>query len=120
MERDSGGHMDNTWKLIYIVVIMLYSGATGMAVITSMNKRRETIFKKSNITMVSGCVFMGISLLRCFFVDSIYLAFLLLGLLLLHMAAIMNGMQSYGKVNTSHHIVRAIISLCILYFYYKL
>lgn len=117
---NSGGHMDNTWKLIYIVVLMMYSGVTGMAVVTNMNRRRETIFKKSNITMITGCVFMGLSVLRCFFVDSMYLFMLLLGLLLLHMAAIMNGNQTYGKINTSHHIVRAIISICILYVYYKL
>lgn len=81
------------------------------------------LFFKKNLPIINifsfviGSIFMLFSVIGNF--TCLKLTLLFLGLLTIQVSAIRNGMFFKKKISLSHHIIRLLISIIILYIYGK-
>lgn len=94
------------------IIIILYGVLSLVAAIA------QSVYK--NITMKSGLIMGigGILIISSMFISTVFSIYLLiLGVLLTHISAIINGYKIYGEVNKSQNLIRFAISLFIIISY---
>lgn len=103
------------YHVILLVIGFLYSVMTVLACIS------QYFFKKvtpvNNTVMLVGGVVLFTSLLLFLLDRREILIPVIVSLVIIHIAAILNGLYMYKKVNLSHHIVRFCISAVIIALY---
>lgn len=100
---------------IFKVLIIIYGGLDIIAGVAGL-KHKKSSRLGSIIMMLAGMMFIGLGFIRAN--SSIKLTNLFVGLILTHIAAVLNGIKMYGKINKLHHIVRLIISIGIISLYF--
>lgn len=74
--------------------------------------------KSISAWMTIGMIACGLlTTLSAVFVErKVWLAFylLLIGLVGIHVIAIINGLRTYGKINPVHHLIRALLSVSVV------
>ncbi len=108
--------MAMTFKLISLILIIIYGGLSMFACAMAIKESRESIFP--NLLMITGSVAILLASITQFKSGSNMLYILLLGLISIHVAAIIHGYKLFNKLNLKHHILRGCISLIILLCYY--
>lgn len=104
-------------KVLFLIICIVYSGLTIISGVMQLMKK--SINTRSSFLMIFG----GLMVLISTAVNSkesypIYL--LVTGLILIHMAAIDNGIKLFGKINPLHHIIRLCISILLIVLYIKI
>ncbi|WP_160680770.1 hypothetical protein [Clostridium sp. C8-1-8] len=100
---------------IFKVLIIIYGGLDIIAGVASL-KHKKSSRLGSIIMMLAGGMLIGLGFIRAN--RSINITALFVGLILTHIAAVLNGIKMYGKINKLHHIVRLIISIGIISLYF--
>lgn len=73
---------------------------------------------KGNPVIFIGSILILLTNIRLVVETSLSVISLLVGLVLIHTGAIMNGKELHGKINLRHHIVRGIFSVILLVLYF--
>lgn len=105
--------MMSAFSLILFVVGIIYGGLTALVGIIQLKQRK--VKRWSSLSMILGGISAIILVISKFEPYNIYL--LIAALLLIHIVAIDNGINMYGKINPKHHIIRLCISTLIIILY---
>lgn len=98
---------------LFLFLIGFTYGILTIAVGSIQLKQKKVRLWASILMIIGGLFTSGSIILKSILLHYvIYL--LILGLLLIHTAAISNGLIMYGKINIKHHIIRLCISLSII------
>ncbi|MDT8719072.1 hypothetical protein IAI10_20695 [Clostridium sp. 19966] len=103
-----------------ISVLMLFLGVaygliTALAAFAQISK--GTLNHVSIFMMLLGAISILISVVERAVLKNNLIYLLILGLLLIHIAAVNNGIKLYGKIHFKHHAARAMLSLLIIIMY---
>lgn len=105
------------WALILLLITVLYGGVTFFAAISQLKKGKLNIW--SIFAMVVGSVSIIISVAFNVTVRENLMVLLIIGLALIHIAAINNGLKMYEKIHFKHHFIRLLVSIFIVLIYLK-
>lgn len=100
---------------ILLILAAIYGGLSVYAGITSLKDKKISLF--ASIFMIIG----GFVVLTSVFPDAFHkhqLILLILGLILIQVSAIINGVKLYGKITIRHHIFRLLLSVLIILLYF--
>lgn len=94
---------------------ILYGGLTILAGSTELKEKNINLWPSlsmiiGGIIIILSIIFKNLSMIFMFIL-------LLTGLIMIHIAAIRNGLNMYGKLNLKHHLVRLGISILIIVLY---
>ncbi len=103
-------------KSIYIVFVTIYSLLLIFASLKSSEDKGASVTKEK-ILMITGGILTFLSSLAILKLFLPYVILLSLGLILIHIASILNGYKLHGKLNLSHHMVKFIISAVIIFLF---
>ncbi|MFA5523400.1 MAG: hypothetical protein WDA24_03495 [Tissierellales bacterium] len=97
----------------YILMILgtVYGLLNLIAGLTQIKQKKIDTW--SSIVIIVGGVLIAISVIFSS-KGSYFFYLLLLGLIIIHIATIRNGIKMFGKLNWKHHIVRFLISLTLV------
>lgn len=101
-----------TFSWILLIIAALYGGLTIFAGITQL--KGSNIGLSSSLIMIIGGVLIILSSFPSMILGSYTIILLILGLIMIHISAINNGLKMYGKINIKHHIVRLALSILIV------
>jgi hypothetical protein len=105
--------MMSAFSLILLVIGIIYGGLTALAGIIQLKQRK--VKRWSSLSMILGGISVIILVISKFEPYNIYM--LIAALLLIHIVAIDNGINMYGKIKPKHHIIRLCISVLIIILY---
>ncbi len=94
---------------ILLIISIIYGSLTMLAGILQLKQRKIKAW--ASLLMLAGGLLVVISTAHNLFLAE-YIA--ITGLVLIHIAAISNGIKLYGRINISHHMVRLFISLSVV------
>lgn len=104
-------------KIFFLIISIIYSSLTIYSGAAQLIKRNINI--RSCFLMIAGGLLIIISsVINSKEVYSVYM--LISGLVLIHAAAIDDGIKLYGKINPLHHIIRLVVSILIIALYLKI
>jgi len=105
----------NVVVICLFIIGILYSGLTILAGSTELKEKNINLW--SCLFMIIGGIIIILSIIFKN-LSMIYMFILLItGLIMIHIAAIRNGLKMYGKLNLKHHLVRLGISILIIVLY---
>lgn len=99
--------------LLLMIIGIVYGGLTSL--IGAIQLRQKKINLWASLAMIAGGILTIISVIPGLVTCTIFT--LIIGLLLVHAAAIDNGFKLYGKINPKHHIIRVFISIALIIIY---
>jgi len=108
--------MSIAFKFITLILIIVYGGLSILACVMAIRQSRDNIFP--NIMMIVGSIVILFASITEFNRGNNMLYILLMGLILIHIAAIIHGYKLFNQLNLKHHILRGCISMIILICYY--
>lgn len=79
----------------------------------SIQIKQKKINGWCSITMIIGGLFIVMSAFFSHLISYVF-CLLLIGIILIHIAAINNGIKMYGKINLKHHLIRFIFSITLI------
>ncbi|HEY8365408.1 MAG TPA: hypothetical protein VIK84_07515 [Haloplasmataceae bacterium] len=102
---------------MFYVLLVLGIVYGGLNILAGVNQIKNKVIKLDTvIMMIMGGLFIIISSILSD--TSFYFLYLLiLGLVLIQIASIINGLRMYGKLHISHHLLRLIITLTMVLLY---
>ncbi|MDD3224992.1 MAG: hypothetical protein PHX70_09900 [Clostridium sp.] len=105
------------WRLILLLITVLYGGVTFLGAVSQLKEQKLNNW--SAFSMIIGSVFIIISTIFNVIAGKNLLVLLIIGLILIHISAINNGLKMYGKIHLKHHLIRLVISVLIVMMYLK-
>ena len=99
---------------IFIIFIIVYGSFDIIAGLAGL-KYKQSSRLGAIIMIVAGAILILVGITKNHSILSSIT--LLIGLMLTHIAAILNGIKMYGKINKGHHIIRLMISLGMMILY---
>lgn len=72
---------------------------------------------KGNPLILLGSMFVLLTNIRLIIDNPYAVISLIVGLILIHTGAILNGKELHGKINFRHHIIRGILSVILFVLY---
>ncbi|MEW8993201.1 hypothetical protein [Clostridium sp.] len=108
--------MSIAFKFITLILIVVYGGISIFACAMAIRQSRDGIFP--NIIMIVGSIVILFASITEFGGGNDMLYVLLVGLILIHIAAIIHGYKLFNQLNLKHHVLRGCISIIILICYY--
>ena len=99
-------------KIIFMALACVYAALMFLA--GSVQFKKKDVSATPSILMITGSILILISvvLLSIHSVSSIIA--LIAGLIIIHISAIMNGLQLHGKLTVKHHMIRFGVSLALV------
>jgi uncharacterized membrane protein len=101
--------------IIFVALTIVYGLLTLLTCVVQLKKRDIKLW--SNLMMLTGGIVLIITSVFTIINDTNLLALLCLGLVLIHISAIFNGIALHKKINPQHHIIRFLISTVIIILY---
>lgn len=98
--------------MIFLIVSILYS----VLMIFACVKSEKPL--KGNPVIIIGSILVLLTNIRMVLETPLAIIPLLVGIILIHTGAIMNGKELHGKINLRHHMVRGIFSVILLVLYF--
>lgn len=98
----------NVFEIIGVVLLSCYILLTLISIF--VNKKLSYWGK---FVFICACIFL-LTFIICLILKNKLILLLLPGLVLLHIGAIIGGLQIHGKLNWPHHIIRLAFSICLL------
>ena len=97
----------------YIVIVFgaIYGLLNIIAGLTQIKQKKVDAW--CSITMIIGGLLVIVSTILSY-KEFYFFYTLLIGLILIHIATINNGLKMYSKINLKHHIVRFFISMTLI------
>ncbi len=105
----------STLHIVFLVIGFIYSLMIILACISQYYGKKVTLL--NNTLMLIGGVILFVSLLIFLIKPVGIIVPLIISLVLIHVAAILNGLHMYKKLNISHHLIRLCISVLIVVLY---
>lgn len=106
-------------SLITIFLLLLgsiYGTLSLLAAIIQLNKEK---FKSlALLALLFGAIFLLISVITKALVNYRLNYLLIIGLFLIHISAVANGIKMYGSLHIRHHAIRLAISAAIIALYF--
>lgn len=97
-------------KIIGIILSLIFSGITTYSFIAS-NKCLTSVLIVEGIGQATIILSVIMSIMHF---DKAFILFMCIGLILIIVSCIINGLNMYGHVHLSHHIVRIALSVIIV------
>lgn len=101
-------------RVIYTVFVIAYSCLLLFAAVKGTAEKNKAYKEKENIIMIIGALLTLFSVIAVWIPYFLYIVGLVAGLILIHIASILNGKKLHGKINLSHHITKLILSIVII------
>ena len=98
-------------SILLLILGLIYGILSILAGIIQFTKKTTGLF--SNSLMIIGGILVAIVAAFSSHLK-LPLLFLILGLMLIHISAILNGKKLYGKIHLNHHIIRLIFSIILI------
>lgn len=100
-------------NILCLILTVLYSLMNTIISIIGFKSQKTTLSSSSLMFLGGFLTFLSI------FLTNYSIFFLIIGLILIHISAINNGLKLYGKINPKHHIIRLVFSLLLIILYIK-
>ena len=97
--------------MLFFIVSILYS----VLMIFACVKSEKPL--KGNPVILIGSLFVLLTNIRLILETPYTVTPLIVGLILIHTGAILNGKEIHGKINLRHHMVRGILSVILFVLY---
>lgn len=107
----------NVWRLVLLLITVLYGGVTFVGAVSQLKEQKLSSW--SVFSMIIGSVSIIISAVFNVIAGKNLVMLLIIGLILIHISAIDNGLKMYGKIHLKHHLVRLVISVLVIVMYLK-
>ena len=101
-------------KIGFIVLSCAYGALSVIAALSLFKNGKAKVRLGGILIMVLGGALLILSNFDMLFRIELLYAFLIAGLALLHISAIINGYYTQGKLNIKHHLVRLIVSAVLI------
>ncbi|MFR1708314.1 MAG: hypothetical protein ACLSV2_05395 [Clostridium sp.] len=108
--------MSIAFKFITMILVVVYGGLSIIACTMAIRQSRDNIFP--NLVMIGGSIAILFASIVEFSRGNSMIYVLLVGLILIHIAAIIHGYKLFNQLNLKHHVLRGCISMIILICYY--
>ncbi len=102
----------NTTTLLLFSIGITYGTLTAIGGITQLSQKKIHLW--ASILMIIGGLLTAASIIFNSILSYCTTYLLIIGLIIIHIVSINNGLKMYGKINVKHHIVRLFISLLII------
>ncbi|WP_427339379.1 hypothetical protein [Caloranaerobacter sp. DY30410] len=102
---------------VYLIISCIYGLLSIVAGILQLKNRDLNMKLNCILGVIPGGLLVIMSNLNMFIVTRYLFYILIIGLVILHISAIINGLLMYGKLNLKHHFIRLIVSILILLFF---
>ena len=99
-------------KIIFMVITLLYAGLMLLAAVLQFKNKSVSV--GSPVLMAVGSLLLLISAYQMYYNSPFTIIFLMAGLLLIHISAIINGLQMHGKLTYKHHLIRFGLSFVLV------
>ena len=99
-------------KIIFYVVVAVYAAL--MLLAGTLQFKNKSVTKISPLMMVIGSLLLLLFSAKYYYNFRYTIVFLVVGLILIHLSAIVNGIQMNGKLTVKHHIIRFILSVSLV------
>lgn len=103
-------------NIIFVVITMLYGLLSIIAGVLGLKQKKSS--RLATVMMIAGGAFLIISVLLTKNNSILSVITLLLGLVVVHISAIISGIKIHGETNVGHHIIRLIISVIVIILYF--
>lgn len=100
---------------ILLITAALYGALSAYGGFASLKDKKTSL--SGNVFMIIGGVIILIAVVPEA-LEKYQLILLISGLLIIHIAAILNGIKLYGEITIKHHIFRLFLSLLIILLYF--
>lgn len=99
---------------VYLIVSCMYGILSIVAGISQLKNKEVKIKLNCIFGVIFGGAMVIVSNLNMFIATKYLLYILILGLVVLHISAIINGFLMHGRLNLKHHFIRFIVSVLLL------
>lgn len=103
------------FMLIVFLLGIVYGGITIIPCVLQIKKKQVNLW--ANIMMAIGALLVIVASDIAYLLNKNVIFVLILGLVLIHIAAINNGLKLYNKIHIKHHLVRLCVSIVLIILY---
>lgn len=101
-------------NIVYLIISFVYGALTVTAGISQLKNKNTSIRLNCILGVIPGGLLVIVSNLNVLITTGYLFYILILGLMILHVSAIVNGLLIHGKLNLKHHIIRLIVSVLLI------
>lgn len=99
---------------VYLIISCIYGLLSIVAGISQLKNKDSNMKLNCILGVIPGGLLIIVSNLNMFIATRYLFYILIIGLVILHISAIINGLLIHGKLNLKHHVIRLIVSLLML------
>lgn len=99
---------------IFLLIIGIAYGILTISTGIIVQLQQKEINLWASILMIIGGILTAGSIIFKSILSYYAIYLLIIGLLLIHAAAINNGFKMYGRINIKHHLIRLSVSILII------